>query len=276
VTYTGRALAEDPAEVWFVALDGNAQPTGSASVVNTARDSSYNRFSRIAWNGNSYGIAWQDRRNDDLEIYFRNMNPDGTPASDELRVTGVSGSLSAATRMLFNGEEYGLAYAGVRSFPAPYQVYLARITADGSAVIADHQITESANNADTPGIAWWRDRYWVAWVEKPYDAGTGFSLGPGSPAIDAGYDCGTAFNGSTVDMGAVEFGTSLGLELHPSRVHLAAVEPATGDAVRLEASNNTGFSAFPVLQPAGEGLMMAWFDVRDGNRELYGSIIHCE
>ncbi|MCK5219082.1 T9SS type A sorting domain-containing protein [bacterium] len=274
ITFSGRVAVEDDPHVWFAALDANGQLQGNIIPVSGITDSSYNKFPKIAFAGGRFGIAWQDRRNGFWEIFFRKMSINGTAASNELRVTTAQNSLSSAVQILFNGSEFALAYSDTRNSQQQYQVYLARIAADGSRVLAEYKVSQSSGNADTPQLAFFNEAYCVVWVEK-VDGDPGmFSLAPNSPCIDAGADLGLPFNGAAPDIGAVEFGNAPFQPEGASEIHMALVSPEVGPGTPILLSSNSGFSAFPVIEPVEDKVVVCWFDSRDGGREIYGALLN--
>jgi len=266
-------------DVTFTRVDS----TGNIIVpeVSVSSVTSMTPYSRILWDGQHYAVVWQDRRNADMyEIYFRKLNADGSPASDELRVTRAVDCTSSAPQIVWTGSEYGVVYSDTRGTGGygPYQVFLARVAGDGTSVIAEVPISNTASNADTPGILFAHDYYWVTWLEKLWGPATHeASLSAQSPAIDAALELGPPYNGSKGDMGAIEHATSFTKPPTPAILHYAVLTPE-GDIVEApqSLSINNGFSAFPTMHEVNGSVAVGWFDDRDGDREIYATLLSCQ
>jgi len=246
-----------------------AAPAGDAS----------STYPQIATDGKVFAIAWQDRRHGAWDLFFRLVKPDGSSASNELTVRQDQESISVAAQLVWTGAEYGVVFADTRKEYAHFQIYLARIAADGSKVVSEHAITSAKDNADTPGVAFWNGSYWISWIEKPWcgDAEP-FAVMAGSPVIDNGADLGMAFTGAGADIGAVEFGLPWGSSTSiATAVHLALFDPVTGKiSSAVTVADNKGFSAFPVLQVLKEKMRAVWFDDPGQQRDLFAATVACE
>jgi len=153
LTFCGKTVPGQPNNVWFVSLDDTGNP-GELREVTTQADTQYKKLSKIAWDGEQYGIAWQDRRNGNLEIFFRKLTSDGQAISEELSVSESPEGVAALGQLIFNGSEFGLAYSSTQESPNSYQTYLARISMNGSEVLEHHRVSIYEAQADTPGLTY--------------------------------------------------------------------------------------------------------------------------
>jgi len=62
---------------------------------------------RLAWNGTEYGLAWEDDRDGNWEVYFTRIDSTGTRLGGDLRVTSDR-STSTPMRLLWMGDAYGI------------------------------------------------------------------------------------------------------------------------------------------------------------------------
>jgi Bacterial Ig-like domain (group 1) len=277
VAFHGKAGTKDKSTTWFVALDSAGKP-GKITQVTTDNTGSSPTYPTIASDGTNAAIAWQDRRNGSWDLYFRLVRPDGSFASKELEVRKELNSVSVAAQLIWTGSEYGLVFSDTRKAYGHFQIYLARIAADGAQVLSETAITTASGNADTPGATFWKGNYWISWIEKAW-CGDAQPFGPkaNSPVIDQGADLGMAFTGAAQDIGAVEFGLPWGGSTSLSTtVHLAVFDPLKKKVTsQLKVADNKAFSAFPALAVVDDKLRTVWYDAPGGQRDLYGATILC-
>ncbi len=277
VAFTGRGVAEGKSTTWFITLDDSGAVTTGPVDLSTDNSGDHPTFPQVVSDESGFGVAWQDRRAGSLDLYFRKVQADGAPAADEVVVRQDLESVSVAVKMVWTGAEYGLVFSDTREAYGHYQVFLARIKADCSEVLDEVQLTTGEASADTPGLAFWQGRYWVAWVEKPWSGDPEpFAPMPQSPLIDAGVDVGLPYNGAAPDIGAIEFGSVWGGQ-YTTTIYVASLDPATGQlAGPLKIAENTGFSAFPVLQNVDDRMTVVWFDTENDLRNIFGAQLICQ
>ena len=63
----------------------------------------------MVWNGEGYGVIWQDDRGGQSEIYFREFDSAGAPAGPELKVSDSIGDCRVPS-LVHNGSEYAASW----------------------------------------------------------------------------------------------------------------------------------------------------------------------
>src|SRR5262249_16211298 len=63
----------------------------------------------IVWIGDRYGLAWQDRRDSDYEVYFTELGPDGAKVYPDTRITFAQG-FSVNVSIAWNGLHFVLVW----------------------------------------------------------------------------------------------------------------------------------------------------------------------
>jgi hypothetical protein len=276
VAFAGRTTTDANATTWLATIDASDNVSAPLAVA-TDDSGDSNTYPQIASDGTDFAVAWQDRRNGAWDLLFRKIGGDGAPAADELVVRTDEQSVAVAPRLLWAGAEWGLAFSDTREEFGHYQIYLARITADGSAVISEDKITASAGNADTPGLLFAQGLYWISWVEKPWGGDPApFTPQASSPVIDTGADVGLPYNGAGPDIGAIEFGSPWPATEAATSLHLALLDPVSGAlGPPQHVADNQGFSAFPAMAWLGEAAHLIWFDAAGDRRDLHLARVSC-
>lgn len=110
-------------EIYFARLSA----TGAlmASDIRITDDPAYSGSASLVWNGAEYALSWNDSKfDDDLEIFFRRIDGDGSLIDDELRITGAFGD-SEHPSLVWTGSEYGISWDDDRDGNA--EIYFARV-----------------------------------------------------------------------------------------------------------------------------------------------------
>jgi hypothetical protein len=123
----------------------------------------------LVWTGSELGVAWQDNRDGNWEIYFSRLDSSGYPIGANIRITNDSAD-TAQCDLVWNGTEYGLAWIDSRA--GAYEVYFARVSEAGAKVGSDVRITDFPGQAYEPDLVWTGAEYIVAWGDDRY-SGTG-------------------------------------------------------------------------------------------------------
>jgi hypothetical protein len=145
----------------FARFDGSGNEVGSRTVVVSASGSRWGQD--LVWAGNQYGLVWMDFRHGNGEIYFARLTPDGQRIGPELRVTDEPAS-SANPRLVWTGAEFGVVWSDSR--PGTTEVFFARISASGSKLGDDVQLTQDDGTSSSPRTtAWNGSSHAVIWTE---------------------------------------------------------------------------------------------------------------
>ncbi|MDI7267931.1 MAG: MopE-related protein, partial [Myxococcota bacterium] len=109
-------------EVYFARLD-SAGARLDADVRVTA-EPDLSTTPSLAWTGSEFGLAWQDNRDGNAEMYFARLDPAGARIGGEMRITSASGE-STAPDLRWSGDAYALVWHDLRSGDA--EVYFSLI-----------------------------------------------------------------------------------------------------------------------------------------------------
>jgi hypothetical protein len=119
----------------------------------------------IVWTGSQYGIAWEDDRDGDSEIYFARLSSSGARVGGDVRVTQAPFP-SRAPRITWTGSEFAIVWLDFRNSPSAssghFEVYFARLDAAGHKIGSDVRLTPLIN-AESPDIAWNGSEYGIVW-----------------------------------------------------------------------------------------------------------------
>ena len=116
----------------------------------------------IAAGGTTFGVAWQDRRNAESEIYFARFSAAGARIGFEVRVTNAPGGSFDPT-IAWSGAEWGLAWDDLRT--GDEEIWFGRVDATGVKVGSDLQVSNAAGHSRHPSIAWAGGKYGIAWSD---------------------------------------------------------------------------------------------------------------
>jgi hypothetical protein len=114
-------------------------------------------------NGTGYGVAWQDDRHGNWEVYFARLYSDGTMIGTEARLT--NGTANADwPELAWNGFEYGISWRDLRG--GGNNLYYATLDPSGNKVGSDTQLTSTSTDACAMRMAWSGDAYGMAWHDN--------------------------------------------------------------------------------------------------------------
>ena len=107
----------------------------------------------LIWNGSVFAVVWEDRRDQDFEIYFNRLDSMGRKLGPDLRVSNAPG-FSLRPDVLFNGQEYLVAWGDRRGGRDDFRIYGQRISRDGDLLPQGNVIlTPDVSNAESPSLA---------------------------------------------------------------------------------------------------------------------------
>jgi hypothetical protein len=114
----------------------------------------------LAWTGSGYGVAWQDSRHGDTEIYFARLDASGAKSGADVRITSAEGA-SERPSLIWNGDELAVAWHDGRN--DNNEIYFARISAGGSKIGDDVRVTDDDGASEGVSLVWTGSEYAVAW-----------------------------------------------------------------------------------------------------------------
>jgi hypothetical protein len=258
-------------EIYFARTDPSGVKLGpDLRVTNNAAESSN---PTLVWTGSEYGLAWEDTRDGNREIYFTRIDTSGTEIGGDIRIT-IAGGDSVHPSLAWNGSEYGVAWEDARGgLP---QIYFARLSFAGVKIGSDVQVTTGFTASSTPSLVWTGSEYGLAWnrattVNDVYFVrldSLGAPIGGETRVTDVAKrkDAPSlAWNGNGFGVAWTDYRNGLNTEIYLARLDALGTE--IGDEKRV--TDSTGGSLVPRLTWSGGEYGVAWGDSRDGNYEIY-------
>jgi hypothetical protein len=134
-------------EIYFARLDASGSKVGSD--LRITGDVSDSFHPSLKWTGNEFGLAWNDSRDGNEEIYFGRIDSLGNKIGSETRVTENSSS-SQYSSLVWAGSEYGVSWYD-SSFGSG-DIYFNRIICCGN-----------ISNKPTTGLVFGNDKQTMNW-----------------------------------------------------------------------------------------------------------------
>ena len=247
-----------------------AKAAPEARVTNAVGDSS---SPSLAWNSAGYGVAWQDGRDGNNEIYFARFDATGAKIGTDVRVT-TDAADSSEPSLVWTGRGYGVAWHDFRN--GNYEIYFARFDASGNKVGSDVRVTSAAGDSVSPSLVWTGSEYGVAWHDvrdgnyeiyfaRIYAAGT--KIGGDVHVTNAA--------GNSAHASLAWNGNGYGMSWQDERDGNLEIYVATLDSLGAKIGSDTRLTnqAAQSLQSslvwAGHEYGVSWLDCRNGNCEIY-------
>ncbi len=259
-------------EIFFQRVAPNGDFIGSELRITNAANASYNPD--LIWTGSEYGLAFDDQRDGNREIYFVRLAVDGSTVGLDSRITFNSGSSYIPT-LAWTGSEFGLAWYD--NDPGMNQIFFRRIAADGTTVGGQIQVTDAAYGAQRPDIVASPAGFGIAWSQ--WSSFLSFNIGFQLIGLDG--STASAPRLITYTSGQVNYpdlswnGSEFGLVWNddasgPQEVYFTRLD-SDGDTLmpNLRLTNNSSNSYYPAVEWNGSKFGVAWHDYRDGNSEIY-------
>ena len=122
----------------------------AANEVRVTNSPGTSRHPSLAYAGSGYGVAFEDTRDLDREIYFQRLDSSGALVGSAVRVTNAAGE-SAEPALIWNGTRFGLAWRDERDENA--EIYFMLIEADGS-MGSEIRVTWDGAVSSQPSLAY--------------------------------------------------------------------------------------------------------------------------
>ena len=246
-------------EIYFTRIAADGTEIGDDARV--TMDGARSEFPSLAWNGDGYGLVWNDTRPGTFQIYFARLDTAGVKVGGDVRVS-TSTALAASPRLTYTGDGYGVAWHDNRDMMG-LQIYFARIGADGALIGTETRLSAGGNAS----IARSGSEYGVAWPDNPAMGGeiqlarldaSGAVSGAPAAVTETTSTARAASLVAAPDGWAIAWADRREADAEIHLVTLNASGVATGSAVR--ASEDTTDSLAPSLVAAHGSYAVAWHD----------------
>ncbi len=147
-------------EIYFARLNEEGIKIGDDIRVTNAPGMSW--WSCLVWTGTEYGIAWQDYRDENAEIYFARLNSEGEKIGDDVRVTNNPEN-SWPPCLVWTGSEYGIAWEDERDGSS--EIYFVRLSSEGEKLGEDIRVTNDPAYSYSPSLVWTGTEYGLIWED---------------------------------------------------------------------------------------------------------------
>ena len=134
-------------------LGGVITPPGEQQITLTNADA---EGAPITWNGDRYGMVWQDRRTGSYQVYFTTLDPSGRKEIADRQIT-FNDSFSVNPVIAWNNAQFVVAWQDDRN--GPFDVFVQFVNADGSFSGPNMQVTQAVQTQlatldnESPSIA---------------------------------------------------------------------------------------------------------------------------
>lgn len=141
----------------------------------------------VHWNGSRLTTAWEDRRDEDFEIYWNRFDAEGRKLAPDLRLS-VAEDFSLNPSMVLVGERQLVVWQDRRDAALNFQIYAQWIDERGQLEGDNLNLSSAFVDAEDPAIGFGREGLALAFnteiegrqvVFQPFD----FELGPSAPPV---------------------------------------------------------------------------------------------
>jgi hypothetical protein len=156
-------------EIYFTRVSAAGAEVGGD--VRVTDDPAVSSAPVLAWSGTEWGLAWDEERDGNREIYFATIGADGTVGTP-VRVT-ADGAISSDADLVWNGSGWTIVWRDARD--GNDEIYAVRLDADGARIGDDSRLTTSDGRSWHPKLVWTGTQYGLLWEEAtdpaaaPYD-----------------------------------------------------------------------------------------------------------
>jgi hypothetical protein len=264
-------------EIYFARLDSSGNKIGSD--VRITNDSLYSFNPSLVWTGNNYGIAWQDFKEGNYEIYFVRLDSSGNKIGSDVRVTN-NGYSSDVPFLIWTGSDYSIIWEDQRNVNE--EIYFARLDSSGNKIGPDVRVTNDSAISHDPTLAWSGSEYGISWEDSrnEYPNYEIYFARLDSSGNKIGSDVritnDSSFSGYPF---LVWTGSEYGVSWYDERdgneeIYFARIDSSgnkIGSDTRITYYSSGSYN--PVLAWTGSEYGVSWFDDRDGNWEIYFAIL---
>ncbi len=168
-------------EVFVKLLSPGGAALTSDTQVSSSGDTAW--FASLVWAASELGVAWEDYRTADSNIFFARVGTDGARIGTEVQVTTQT-SAQVQPSLVWTGTRYGLVWSDSRD--GNREIYFTGLHAAGALATTERRLTDSTGVSSSPDLAWTGSEFAVAWSDNrtgSYDIlfarmdASGFKLG---------------------------------------------------------------------------------------------------
>lgn len=275
----GVAWQGDPDSNWdifFAQLDPEGGPIGSTWPV--TEQSSISQSPSVVWADGRFAFVWNDNGDGDYDIYYSAFNAAGAWLTSQYGLTSTTGHHQYDPAMVWSGSHLAVGWYDDRN--ATDEIYFTIFTWDGTLVASQVRVTDVASDKNRVDVAWSGSEYGLAWTDdrdgnfEVYFQSmnsTGTVIGSNTRITDA-----TGYSGqpSIAWTGSVYWVAWVDDRDANSEIYMAEIAPpATKLSTDIRFTEDAAESGTPSIVWTGSVLGLAWQDMRDGNREIYFSML---
>jgi hypothetical protein len=266
-------------EIYFGIVTGEGVRSGTD--VRVTFDAGTSAYPWVTWTGSEFGVAWEDRRDGNTDIYFRGLDATGTLLGSELRVTDHF-TFSEEPAIAWTGSQYLLAFTDARdASPAGLQIYTATVDALGATSGAPARLSEESQSAREVAMVWATSFGGVAWLdERNAEQDIYFALvDDGGARIGSDLRLTNASSGQRGDPTVTWLGTSFAVAWFDDEgegralYHGGVDTDGTEIGSETEVTTDASMVHEPSIAWSGSLLGVAWYDHKAGNDEVYFTLL---
>ena len=240
-------------------------PTGAVTVPPTAitHENTDAYTGPLAWTGKVFGAAWEDRRDQDFEIYFNRLDGSGQKLASDVRVTNAP-NFSLRPDIVWSGTEFVIVWADLRGGESDSRIFGQRIDVDGHLVASNVPLTPNGTDADNPHVAKGATELGVVFNEMgPHGRQLAFRTvstdlgGLGQEVVLGGDGAASSAIAWSGDRYVIVWDTAT--QTPGPTIHGAAVAPdGTVLVPDRDVTDPRPFARSEALLPLGDRLLLAW------------------
>lgn len=280
--YTGRVAGKDGLYVQPISPEG--QPRAALKVNGFPADAS---GGPVVFTGDRFGMAWQDRRNGDYEIYFNTLSEDGKKLGPDIAMSNELG-FSLRPDLIFTGREFVVVWQDERfagSGASRFRIWGQRLDLEGNLLGANEVMSLMDAENESPKIAAGRRGLGLVFAyEDEGRRGIGFQAHEFdlSPITNAPVDLVPAGkNGVYPTIVWNEASESFLVAYYDPDTNPRAIYATTIDELghvlvpSKPVTESPRHSRYPALLPLGNRTLLVFSDNKDQNQgyELYGKML---
>jgi hypothetical protein len=274
-TDTGFGLAwqeriDNQYEIHFAALDAQGKPQAAPVPITSAAGESMRP--RLAWTGSAFGLAWDDNRDGNHEVYFALLDAAGSALGQPSRLTTASGDSRYAS-VSWTGAGFLLTWEDFRN--NVFQPHLVALDDQGAKLAAEVLLSELQTPATWVRSVWTGEELWVVWsdarsgnIEVYFTrvSAEGVKLEPEEIRV-------SALGDASLDPRIAYAGGQLGIVWQDFRdnakeLYFASVTAGITQVTEVPLTSGADLSFHDLTYGNGE-YALVWGDRREGNEEIY-------